>query len=224
MQVTLVDKMGDDARVADVARVSFAKWKGTLDDKDIKLINYLANHEHTSPFRHVALSLRCEAPIFLARQLGKHQVGLSWNEVSRRYVDAPPEFYYPDSWRSRPDGSVKQGSGEEVSNHHVLRMVNNVESWDIETGNLYQLCVEQCLQAYDAMLKGGIAPEMARMILPQSMMTSWIWTGSLQAFYHIYRLRIDPHAQKEAQVFAEMLDDICSKEFPYAWKALKEAE
>lgn len=210
MKVELIDKMGDDARVADVARVSFAKWKGKLDDKDIKLIDYLAKHEHTSPFRHVMLSVRCEAPIFLARQLGKHQVGLSWNEVSRRYVDAPPEFYYPDVWRSRPDGSVKQGSGE-------------VHKDDRELKHEYELFVSFVQGYYENMISAGVAPEMARMVLPQSMMTSWIWTGSLQAFYHIYRLRSEGHAQKEAQDFAELLDVICSEAFPNAWEALKEA-
>lgn len=207
MKVELVDKWGDDLRVANVARVSFGKWKQELDDKDIKLIDYLASNEHTSPFRHVGISLRCEAPIFLARQLGKHQVGLAWNEVSRRYVDDDPDFYYPDTWRSRPDGSVKQGSGKA----HFLQ-----DYWNYH----YDCLVKNCENLYEEMIKEGVAPEQARMILPQSMMTSWIWTGSLQAFYHIYRLRSDPHAQKEAQDFAILINNICEKEFPHAWRAL----
>lgn len=207
MKVELVDKWGDDLRVANVARVSFDKWKTEFDDKDAKLINYLATHEHTSPFRHVGLSIRCEAPIFLARQLGKHQVGLSWNEVSRRYVDDDPHFYYPSSWRSRPDGSVKQGSGDS----HPMQ-----EKWNRH----YAWIIAETLLTYEDMIDQGVAPEMARMILPQSMMTSWIWTGSLQAFFHVYRLRSESHAQIEAQEFAKLLGDICNKEFPISFGAL----
>jgi thymidylate synthase (FAD) len=207
ISVELIDTWGDDARVANVARVSFDKWKNEFDDKDAKLINYLAAHEHTSPFRHVGVSIRCEAPIFLARQLGKHQVGLSWNETSRRYVDSAPTFHYPDAWRSRPNGSVKQGSGDV----HELN-----EQFKEDYKNLVYLLESE----YNRLIDLGVAPEMARMILPQSMNTSWIWTGSLQAFFHVYRLRMDPHAQQEAQEFAQKLSDIIEPSFPVSWKAL----
>lgn len=214
ISIELVDHMGDDLRIANVARVSFNKWKEELDDKDVKLIQYLAAHEHTSPFRHNSITLRCKAPLFLARQLGKHQVGLSWNEVSRRYVDDEPEFYYPDEWRARPEGGIKQGSGDKYLGDEPF---GNFCELPISYNEYVMLGID----LYTDMLRKGIAPEMARMVLPQSMMTTWIWTGSLQAFFHVWRLRIDGHAQKEAQDFAQKLDDVISPIFPNSWEALK---
>jgi thymidylate synthase (FAD) len=206
--------MGDDLRVANVARVSFDKWKEEFDQKDAKLIHYLAAHEHNSPFRHVQVSVRCSAPVFLARQLGKHQVGLSWNEVSRRYVDVDIELYVPDVWRSRPDGSVKQGSGDKI----VEQL-----SWDggepIHTAYKDYICAG--VNLYDRMIDDGVAPEMARMVLPQSMMVSWVWTGSLESFYHIWRLRSGEGAQEEAKYFATLVDQVVEPLFPNCWKALK---
>lgn len=216
MKVELIDSMGNDLRVANVARVSFNRWKEELDDKDVKLIHYLAKHEHTSPFRHTAISVRCEAPLFIARQLGKHQVGLAWNEVSRRYVDEEPEFYLPNGWRRRPEGSVKQGSSDEfVPEHKLVISSDTVANW-ITPYN----CMEICREVYNGLIEAGVAPEQARMVLPQSMYTSWIWTGSLQAFHHVYRLRIEEHAQKEAQEFAQMLGDVIQPIFPNCWEAL----
>jgi len=200
---------GSDLEVANAARVSFDKRKDELDDKDVKLINYLAKHEHTSPFRHNSITLRCTAPIFLARQLGKHQVGLSWNEVSRRYVDSEPEFYYPDKWRKRPSGSVKQGSGDEIIGEPI-------DAW-------YRQFMVDSENFYSELLDFGVAPEMARMVLPQSMLTSWIWTGSLMAFYHVWRLRIDSHAQKEAQIFGQKLEEVVKPLFPHSWEALRDS-
>lgn len=208
MKVELVDSMGDDLRVANIARVSFAKWKEEFDAGDAKLIDYLANHGHSSPFRHTCISLRCKAPIFIARQLGKHQVGLTWNEVSRRYVGVGIEFFFPEEWRSRPDKSIKQGSGAVIEDEGTLT-------------RLYDLHLRMCLCQYEDMLRAGVAPEQARMVLPQSMMTEWVWTGSLPAFFHVYKLRIDPHAQKEVQDFAIMLNDIVEPLFPHCWSALK---
>lgn len=208
LEVELIDSMGDDLRVANVARVSFNKWKEEFDQKDAKLINYLIDNEHTSPLRYVQISLRCKAPVFLARQLGKHQVGLSWNEVSRRYVDAGIEFYIPDVWRSRPDGSVKQGSGTDLYDQDFCK-------------EAYSYSVMKSLEVYEDLLDNGVAPEMARMVLPQSMMTSWVWTGSLLSFFYLYRLRIDGHAQKEAQDFAQLVEDVVASLFPHCWKALK---
>jgi len=210
--ISVVDVMGDDLSVANAARVSFDKWKTTFEDKDAKLIHYLADHEHTTPFRHPHISLRCEAPIFLARQLGKHQVGLSWNEVSRRYVNDEPEFFIPREWRMKPDGSIKQGSGKNLSGE-TLEYVDSVyRSWVFEAVNIYEDMIEL-----------GVAPEMARMVLPQSMMTSWIWTGSLLAFFHVWRLRSEGHAQIEAQEFAKELDEVMTSLFPVSWGALKDA-
>lgn len=212
--VELVDFMGDDLRVANVARVSFDKWKEEFDEKDVKLIDYLARHEHTSPFRHVQVSVRCTAPVFLARQLGKHQVGLSWNEVSRRYVDVGLEFFVPDSWRSRPTDGMKQGSGSGELSYESIWAFSSIEED-------YQAHIEESIQLYDHMIEQGVAPEMARMVLPQSMMVSWVWTGSLTSFFHIYRLRAEAHAQKEAQDFAQLIEEVVQPLFPHSWAALK---
>lgn len=209
MKVELIDYMGDDLRVANAARVSFGKWKEELNDGDAKLIHYLAAHEHTSPFRHTAITLRCSAPIFLARQLGKHQVGMSWNEISRRYVKDDIKFFEFDSIRMAPEGSIKQGSvGKHVASDIIKTQI---------------ACMEQkCLNQYNYMVANGVAPEQARAILPQSMMTEWVWTGSLISFFHLVRLRLDGHAQVEAQQFAKMVDAICKELFPISWKELME--
>lgn len=210
ISVELIDSMGDDLRVANVARVSFNKWKEEFDQKDASLINYLANHEHSSPFRHTAISVRCKVPVFLARQLGKHQAGLSWNEVSRRYVDAGIEYFVPDSWRSRPADGIKQGSGDEHPNsQHFAEM--------------YDKYLLQTIIVYDNMVKAGVAPEMARMVLPQSMMVDYVWTGNLLAFFHVYRLRAGEGAQIEARDFAEQLKAVIEPIFSHCWKALENA-
>ncbi len=205
--VEYMDHMGSDLSTVNAARVSFANESEELDARDQKLIKYLADHRHMTPFRHNQIQLRCKAPIFLARQLGKHQAGLSWSEVSRRYVDSDPEFYVPEVWRSRPDGSVKQGSGEaHPQSAIVAKMVERTTT--------------QCLLDYNAMIDNGVAPELARMILPQSMMTTWVWSGNLLAFAHVYRERIDSHAQIEAQIFARELDAVIRPLFPVSWAAL----
>ena len=154
MNVNLIDVMGTDLSVVNAARVSFAKESNEFSDKDEKLIKYLAKHNHWSPFGHASLQFRIKAPIFVARQLVKHQVGLVWNEVSRRYVDDEPEFFIPDQWRSRPENS-KQGSGEEI-------IIYNIES-----------TMQFVKQTYQNLLKANVAPEMARMVLPQNMYTEW---------------------------------------------------
>ena len=210
MKVELVDSMGNDLTVANVARVSFNKWKDKIAVGDVNLIRYLAAHEHTSPFRHTAISVRCKAPIFLARQLGKHQVGMSWNEVSRRYVDTGIEFYVPKEWRSRPEGGLKQGSGGVHEENELL-----VEA--------YEHTIACTSFTYNKMVEEGVAPEMARMVLPQSMMTEWVWTGSLTSFFHLWRLRIDGHAQVEAQEFAKLIEEVVKPIFPHSWKALTES-
>lgn len=218
IKVELLDYMGDDLRVSNVARVSFAKWKEEFDDKDARLIHYLAAHAHTSPFRHTSIQLRCEAPVFLARQLVKHCIGLTWNEVSRRYVDADIEFYTPDSWRSRPTDGIKQGSGEEIVPDHKLHISSDTAANYLTPKD----CMQVCLEVYKGMLKEGVAPEMARMVLPQSLMTTWIWTGSLQAFFHVYELRSGGGAQVEAQEFAQKLKDVIQPLFPHCFEALEE--
>lgn len=207
-QVELVDSMGSDLSVVNAARVSFSKRSHTLDSKDARLIAYLAKHNHWTVFGHCSLSFRITAPIFVARQLGKHQVGLVWNEVSRRYVDAEPEFFVPTVWRTRAE-NVKQGSGDPVGpGEEQLSDTLLVEA------------SEKALEAYKTLLKNGICPEQARMVLPQNTMTEWIWTGSLMAFCRVCNLRLDAHSQKETKEVAEKIYEYLSKSFPESTKAL----
>jgi len=209
MKVELLDSAGGDLSIVNSARVSFNKEVEGVEDKDEKLIKYLAKHKHMTPFRHNYIKVRCKVPVFLARQLGKHQAGLSWNEVSRRYVDDMPEFFVPEYWRMRPDESIKQGSEDGV---HVLNE-------DIEQA--YQTFMDDINIYYESMItRLNIAPEMARMILPQSTMVEFIWTGNLLAFSHVYNLRIGEGAQKEAQDFAKLLGEAIAPEFPVGWLAL----
>ena len=206
MKVDLIDHMGSDLTVVNAARVSFDKTSSMLDNKDIKLINYLARHNHWSPFSHCFVQFRVKAPIFIARQLAKHQVGLSWNEVSRRYVDSPPEFYEPDTWRGKPE-NVKQGSDGQAKSQYFP--------------NLYLGDVtELALNNYDKMIVQGVAPEMARMVLPQNMYTEWYWSGSLYAFSRVCKLRLDKTSQIEVQDIAKQLSAHCLTLFPHCWNAL----
>ena len=216
IKIELVDVMGDDSSVSNSARVSFNKWKEEFDESDAKLISYLAKHKHMTPFRHNQIQIRCKAPIFLVRQLGKHQAGLSWNEVSRRYVKTEPEFFIPEEWRSIPEGSIKQGSGETFTN-----TIENFLTGTEETVELtYSDFIRTSLEFYNTLIKSGVAPEMARMVLPQSMQTEWIWSGNLLAFAHVYKERIASGAQLEAQDFAKKLDSVVRPIFPVAWAAL----
>lgn len=217
-QITLIDHMGTDISVVNAARVSFDKQSQFLyddddptieyiSDRDRKLLNYLARNNHWTPFAHTSLSFRIKAPIFIARQLGKHQVGLVWNEVSRRYVDLTPEFFFPKEWRERAN-NLKQGSSDTVitldgTNYHHPEAITKL-----------------LLDCYNGLLEQNVAPEQARMILPQNMMTEWIWTGSLFAFFRIYKLRFDSHAQKETQEFAWQLKERIYPLFPESWEAL----
>lgn len=203
MEVTLVDFMGSDLSVVNAARVSFGKRKGTVDDKDEKLIKYLAKHNHWSPFGHAQLQFHIKAPVFVARQLVKHQVGLVWNEVSRRYVDYEPEFYVPEVWRKRASDK-KQGSSEETTEYNLGSTLEFIK------------------QTYENMLKADIAPEMARMILPQNMMTEWYWSGTLYAFARVCNLRCQPDAQQETKIIADRISELSQKQYPLSWKYLTE--
>lgn len=203
MEVTLVDNMGSDLSVVNAARVSFGKRKGTVDDKDEKLIKYLAKHNHWSPFGHAQLQFHIKAPVFVARQLVKHQVGLVWNEVSRRYVDYEPEFYVPEVWRKRASDK-KQGSSEETTEYNLGSTLEFIK------------------QTYENMLKADIAPEMARMILPQNMMTEWYWSGTLYAFARVCNLRCQPDAQQETKIIADRISELSQKQYPLSWKYLTE--
>jgi thymidylate synthase (FAD) len=207
MKVELIDSAGGDLSVVNSARVSFAKEVLDMDTNDVKLIRYLAKHHHDTPFRHNFIQLRCSVPLFLARQLMKHQAGLTWNEESRRYIDSTPEFYYPNSWRARPEKSIKQGSGGNLNN--------------VYTGQ-YETMVKQLVTYYENLLESGVAPEMARMVLPQSMMVNFIWSGNLLAFYHVYKLRSGEGAQQEAMDFAKLLKKAIEPKFPLSWMALEE--
>ena len=209
MQVQLLDKMGTDLSVVNAARVSYSKTKDVFDGKDEKLIKFLAEHEHWSPFAHASMQFRIKAPIFVARQLVKHQVGLVWNEVSRRYVDFPPEIYKPDSWRGRPINS-KQGSDGEVELGQTID--HNLET-----------TMESCLILYNTMIQKGVAPEQARMVLPQSMYTEWYWSGTLMAFARVCNLRCKPDVQEETREIADMIDRLTRDLFPISWRALRDA-
>jgi len=205
--IKLIDHMGTDLTVVNAARVSFGKEKKEFTDGDEKLIKYLAEHNHWSPFAHCSLQFHIKAPIFVARQLVKHQIGLSWNEISRRYVDTEPEFCEVKTWRGKPIDK-KQGSDGEVdkqgSCEHSKKMVEN-----------------SAVIAYQSLLNAGVAPEQARMVLPQSLMTEWYWSGSLYAFARVCNLRCKPDAQYETRIVADEIDKQCLKKFPVSWKELR---
>jgi len=204
IEATYIDHMGSDLSVVNAARVSFGKKHDSFQDKDTKLIRYLAKHKHLSPFGHAFASFHVKAPVFVARQLVKHKF-LRWNEVSRRYVDDEPEFYVPDVWRGR-SADKKQGSEGVV----------DVGEWGDTNW--------ACLIAYNDLLKQGVAPEQARMVLPQSTMTEWYWSGSLDAFASMCQLRCKPDTQYESRVVAEAIDDKMAELFPVSWEALRANE
>ena len=211
MQVTLINSMGTDQTVVDAARVSFAKKaENYTEDQNEKLIGYLARHNHWTPFGHAQATFHIEAPVFVARQLVKHQVGLVWNEVSRRYVDDSPRFFSPPSWRPRaPD--KKQGSDKDD------QIMNMRQAWKI-----YESAIHNVSKTYGILLEMGIAPEQARMVLPQSMMTEWYWTGSLAAWSRVCRLRISDDAQVETEKVAQDISREMKHLFPISWAALEE--
>ena len=235
IEVSLVHHVGDDLDVVNAARVSFDKeseWDyyerpvtqedqdnnpfpedgpidkifyPSLSDKDAKLVRYLAKHKHHSPFNHSFLSFRVKAPIFVARQLVKHKF-LPWNEVSRRYVDSEPEFYFPEYWRKKAD-NVKQGSSEE-----------SIDESDMWLGASKEH-VKNSLQWYRSAIDSGVCAEQARMILPQNTMTEWRWSGTLGAFLDMLVLRLDPHTQKETRDVAEKIAVIVKELFPVSYAA-----
>lgn len=202
--------MGTDNSVCDAARVSMDKVSTQFTDaQNASLLNYLAKHNHWSPFAHCMVSFRFKAPIFIARQFQKHQVGFAWNEVSRRYVSSAPEFWSPPFFRQKAP-SVKQGS---------LPTPHDGSAFYVEMMDQLTITAQTL---YNAMIKDGVCPEQARAVLPQSMMTEWIWTGSLYAWARMYDLRIDPHAQAECAPYALLVDKQCRELFPLAWSALTE--
>ena len=241
LQVQYIDHMGNDLSVVRAATSSFAKDPEEWDEvKHPRLINYLArgvtqadydlliekvaygqfneneaeqllnDYRHTpvhwSPAAHTAITLRLKAPIAIHAQFMKHTVGFAHNTVSRRYVSDTPELFLP-TFRMAPQGNVKQGSGGEHSENELLQEV-------------YQSVAQECLESYESMIKNGVAPEQARFILPQGVMTEWVSTGSLYAWARLYRLRTDSHAQKEIQDLAHMVGDVIKPLYPVSWTAL----
>jgi thymidylate synthase (FAD) len=234
---TLIDHTGSDLTTVNAARVSFGKkseWEnaneativvlapdgshivienpdfvGILKTKDAKLIKYLAEHKHFSPFGHAFASFHVKAPIFVARQLVKHQY-LRWNEVSRRYVDDEPEFYVPEVWRGRSEDK-KQGS-------------NGVSVWNHGQGTGYRKAEDEVMldvkDLYSKMIANGVAPEQARMVLPQSTLTEWYWSGSLDAFANMCILRLKGDTQYETRLVAQQIDEVMAELFPVSWAAL----
>jgi thymidylate synthase (FAD) len=213
IKATYINHMGNDLTVANAARVSFGKTSEMEDDpwgppklkaKDDKLIRYLAKHKHISPFGHCFASFHVKAPVFVARQLVKHKF-LRWNEISRRYVDDEPEFYMPQVWRGR-SADKKQGS-------------DGALDWNHEP-----YAHERCLANYNFLLESGVAPEQARMVLPQSTMTEWYWSGSLDAFADMCRLRCASDTQYETRLLADNINGEMSKLFPVSWDALMQGD
>jgi len=224
IEVTYVDHMGSDLSVVNAARVSFGKksdWlprvhngeQLVLTPKDAKLISYLAKHQHKSPFNHAFATFHIKALIFVARQLQKHEY-MPWNEISRRYVDSEPEFYQPDVWRGRAKDK-KQGSEGEVT------MVDVSGRFPLSPRTVQTLSDGKTLEAYRNLIDAGVAPEQARMVLPQSMMTEWYWSGSLHAFAKMCSLRLKPDTQYETRLVAEQIEDKMTELFPESWTALR---
>jgi thymidylate synthase (FAD) len=235
MNTELIQHMGTDLTVVNAARVSFDKessWchqggepdvdgvhgveEQVLGDKDQKLLNYLAKHNHWTPFSHVMITMRETVPIFVARQRFKHMVGFTYNEVSRRYVDDEPEFYSPEAWRKAAENK-KQGSSEET-----IEYCGPDGKTGLRIDLLYKAQIGACKAMYKSFLEAGVAPEQARMVLPQSMYTSYYATGSLSAWARAYKLRSDPHSQMEIQELAKQWHQIIEtiEELKYSWKAL----
>jgi thymidylate synthase (FAD) len=207
IEVTYEHHGGTDLATVNSARVSFNKRSDELSKKDAKLVNYLSEHKHTSPFNHAYATFRVKAPIFVARQLVKHEY-LPWNEVSRRYVDDEPEFYVPDVWRGR-SADKKQGSEGVVKLEGVDEQI--VDDYAAEA-----------LTAYQVLLEAGVAPEQARMVLPQSTMTEWWWSGTVGAWAKMCNLRCKPDTQLETRIVADKISDKMGELFPVSWSALKD--
>ena len=219
MKAEYIDHMGSDLSVVNAARVSFDKvseWESisTDDDyhprlkpEDTKLIHYLAEHDHWTPFAHTSISLRMQAPVPIRTQCFKHKQGLVENEESRRYISSTPKLFVPDVLRNAPVNGAKQGS-------HGVHY--DSELWLYK----YRQYATQAIKLYDDMIADGVCPEQARFVLPQGCEVNWIWTGNLYAFANFYNKRTDPHAQKEIRDLAEHVSEIIAPLFPVSWKVL----
>lgn len=237
IKVELLDHMGDDLAVVDAARVSFNKeseWEnkvsiGTtkqeerdlwlsdhqeidgcyvkLKGSDKKLIKFLAEYDHWTPFAHTALKFRVAAPVPIRTQCFKHKIGMVENEESRRYISTTPEIFVPEFFRAKPEGSIKQGSGDKHSeSEHFLEK--------------YKYVTAGAVEAYEEMITNGVCPEQARFILPQGAIVNWIWTGNLVSFANFYIKRTDSHAQVEVQEVAKQVGALVKEIFPVSWSAL----
>lgn len=240
MQVDYITHYGTDLSVVNAARVSFdqeSDWEygfkeeyheelggdvkipyPVLSERDTKLIHYLAKHKHTSTFEHQGATLRLKAPLPIARQIQRHRT-FSYNEVSRRYVDSTPEFFRPDGWRKAAE-NVKQGSSDELAGKLFWRAADNW--YPIE--ERVEEHIKESVELYEDMLKGGVAPELARMILPQNMYTEFYMTGNLRNWAHFLKLRLDGHAQKEVQDVAKMVESTLKPLWPVSVEALMQYE
>ena len=237
MKVEYIQHVGSDLTVVNAARVSFDKeseWETQeievsvdchpttislhrLAKRDEKLIGYLAKHGHWTPFSHCFVTLRETVPIFVARQRFKHMVGFSYNEVSRRYVDSEPTFFTPVSWRRKADNK-KQGSSDETVDLSDYSGSGVFEDLDHQ----FKSTMALAQNTYEELLAAGVCPEQARMVLPQSMYTSYYVSGSLAAWARMYKQRMDPHAQSEIRDLAQMVGEIIEPLFPVSWKTLTE--
>jgi len=217
IKVDYLDHMGTDETVVNAARVSFDKEASLYSkEQNDKLISYLARNKHISPFGHCFASFRVRAPLFVARQLVKHQY-LRWNEISRRYVDDAPELYVPDVWRSKAVDK-KQGSTDlPVQTYESLWEFKDIPE-DVYAQN------EETLSLYKHLIEQGVCPEQARMILPQSMMTEWYWSGSLDAFADMCSLRLKEDTQYESRLVAQQIDEKMKELFPVSWGELVKKE
>ena len=220
MEAKLIDVMGTDLSVVNAARVSFNKESfynfsegfADLEERDSKLIKYLANHNHFTPFTHCTITMRERVPIFVARQRFKHVIGFSYNEISRRYVSYEAETYTPTEWR-KAASNKKQGSSDETVDINPNNQIVDI----------YQQAVDSALWTYTRLIQKGVCPEQARMVLPQSTYTEYYVTGSLYAWARAFNLRSSSDAQKEIQDLAWRWDEILMEKFPYSWVALTEA-
>lgn len=215
MQIQLLAKSGDDLLVVNAARVSFAKESKKFNNNDAKLIDFLAEHKHFLPFRHPQLTFRCSAPLSIARQLGKYQVGFSWSEESRRYITDAPKYYRTSMWRKKALDK-KQGSIEEPVDEPLRQTLGMSRTVD----EAYERFIEYADDFYKELIEHGVCPEQTRMVLPQAMYVNWVWTGSLLGFANLCKERLQPDTQKETRQFAKLIYDILLKEFPIASKAL----
>lgn len=212
ISATLIESMGSDKSVVNAARVTMGVVReGDLNGRDERLIKFLARERHVTPFRHPTVSFRCTAPIAIARQLGKHQAGFSWNEMSRRYKDGPVECFVPETVFHRPE-NLHEGSAQPFAGEAEARVKASID-------DIYR----QAVEVYESLLDSGVAPEQARFVLPQGMITEWVWTGSLYGWSEVVRQRLSNHAQYEVRLFAQDIDEEMKKLFPVAWEALRDS-